>query len=180
VKTCYLLALLLLWCVADAAAQSTIFVVRHAEKAAAPRPDEKDPELSPAGRARAAALAVMLKDAQITSVFATEFKRTQQTAEPLARALQINVTTVPASDTAALVAQVKEADGNALIVGHSNTVPAILQALGSQQPVTIGDDEYDNLFVLTSGTPERVLRLHIPPGEPDRATVKATDAVSGD
>ena len=146
-------------------AQNTVFVVRHAEKAAPTGAAEKDPDLSPAGSARAAALAEMLRDAQITAIFATEYKRTQQTAEPLARALQIEMTVHPASDTAALVTQVKEARGNALVVGHSNTVPAILQALGAEDPVNIGDNDYDNVFVVTNGTSPRVLRLHLPCAE---------------
>jgi broad specificity phosphatase PhoE len=73
---CFLLASALL---STATAQSTIFVVRHAEKADA----TKDPDLSEAGRARAEALAKALRDAKIAAIYATEFKRTQQTAAPL-------------------------------------------------------------------------------------------------
>src|SRR5207302_7571372 len=63
--------------------QSTVFIVRHAEKA----DDSKDAELSEAGRARAEALANMLRDSKIGVICTTEFKRTQQTAAPLAKAL---------------------------------------------------------------------------------------------
>ena len=73
---------------ADAAAQSQVFIVRHAEKApipagAAPMMAE-DPDLSTAGQERAASLGVALKDAAITAIYATQYKRTQQTAAPLA------------------------------------------------------------------------------------------------
>jgi broad specificity phosphatase PhoE len=93
-----------------ATAQSTIFIVRHAEKADA----TKDPDLSEAGRARAEALAKTLRDANITAIYATEFKRTQQTAAPLAKILGITVTILPAKDNAALIAKLRASTGNAL------------------------------------------------------------------
>src|ERR1700720_2165791 len=95
--------LLLSALVATATVQSTIFIVRHAEKADA----TKDSDLSEAGRARAEALAKMLKDAKINAIYATEFKRTQQTAAPLAKALGITVMTVPAKDNTALIAKLR-------------------------------------------------------------------------
>src|SRR5437868_13626491 len=68
--------------VSVASAEPFIVIVRHAEKAAN---DPKDPDLSPAGRARAEMLARILLNAEITAIFATEFKRTQETAEPTAK-----------------------------------------------------------------------------------------------
>ena len=50
--------------------------------------------------------------------------------------------------------------GNVLVVGHSNSVPDVIKGLGATAPVTIGDDEFDNLFIVSSGTPSSVLRLH--------------------
>jgi broad specificity phosphatase PhoE len=161
-KIIFLIPAVLLCCVSSVFAQSTAIVVRHAEKASPTGSPDQDPELSARGRARATALADMLKNAQITAIFATEYKRTQQTAEPLSRALKIDLTVLPASDTAGLLAQVKKTRGNILVVGHSNTVPAILQGLGASEAIEIGDADYDNLFVLTSGTPARLLRLHFP------------------
>ena len=149
---------------AGASAQQTVFVVRHAERAdtaggAAPAM-AADPELSDAGRARADSLAAALKDAQIVAVFSTEFKRTQATAAPLARALGLQVTIVSSKEPAKLIAAVKAVAGNVLVVGHSNTVPAIVKDLGATTPVTVGDAEYDNLFVVTVGATPSVLRLH--------------------
>jgi phosphohistidine phosphatase SixA len=143
-------------------AEPTIFVVRHAEKAQGG--DEKDPDLSDAGRARAESIAKVLKDARITAIYATEFKRTQQTAAPLARAMQLNVTIVPAKEIATLASQVKATDGAALVVGHSNTIPQILEALGAATAVTIADADYDNLFVVAPGAPTKLIRLHLPVG----------------
>src|SRR6266404_9451335 len=86
--------------VSVASAETFVVIVRHAEKAAN---DPKDPDLSSAGRARAEALAKILKDAGITAIFATEFKRTQETAAPTATSSHVTPTVVAAKDTAALV-----------------------------------------------------------------------------
>jgi len=142
-----------------AAGQSTIFLVRHAEKAQATA-DEKDPELSEAGRSRAESLAQMLKDAGIIAIYVTEFKRTQQTAQSLARAIGVKETIVPAKDTAVLISKLKETKGHALVIGHSNTLSEIVGALGSSLPITIAEADYDNLFVMTLTTPPRLLSLH--------------------
>ena len=160
-NTLITVAALLLTTAGQVAAQSTIFVVRHAERADAAASGGSmtaaDPDLSAAGQARAEALATVLKDARITAIYATEFKRTQQTAAPLARALGLTVTVVPAKDSAGLLARLKASTGNALVVGHSNTVGEIVQGLGVAGPVTVGDAEFDNLFMVARG---EVVRLH--------------------
>jgi broad specificity phosphatase PhoE len=154
-----LLSLLLGLLVSTAAAQSTIFMVRHAEKAPG---SDKDPDLSEAGRARAEVLAKMLKDAEITAIYATDLKRTQQTAAPLARSLGLQVTITPAKDTAALVATLRSLKGNALVVGHGNTIPDLVQGLGIATPINIAEADYDNLFVITLDQTPRMIRLHYP------------------
>lgn len=148
---------------AHAAAQNLVFVVRHAEKAAAAGAGgmmADDPDLSDEGRARAESLARMLKDAGITAIFATEFKRTQQTAAPLAKALGIPVVSIGSRDSSKLVEMVRKARGNVLVVGHSNTAPEILKELGVHDSVTIDDPEYDNLFIVVTGSQPRMVRLH--------------------
>ncbi len=142
--------------ISSAAAQSTVFIVRHAEKADA----TKDTDLSEAGRARAELLARMLKDANITAIYATEFKRTQQTAAPLAHVLGMEVTILPAAATSSLPPKVKAMSGNALVVSHSNAIPDLLKALGIQDSVSIAETEYDNLFVVVLGDKPRLIRLH--------------------
>jgi len=149
-------SLLLFVTISGASAQATIFIVRHAEKADA----TKDPDLSPAGRARAETLAKVLKDANITAIYVTEFKRTQETAAPLAHALGIEVTMVPAAATADLATKLKSASGNVLVVGHGNTIPDLMKALGIAAPLNLTDAEYDNLFIVVLEEKPRLLRLH--------------------
>ena len=147
-----------------AVAQSTIVLVRHAERAdSAPGTSPTmaaDPDLSNVGRARAESLATALKDAKITAIYATEFKRTQQTAAPLAKALGLTVTIVTSKSAPELIKRLNTTTGNVLFVGHSNTVPEIIKGLGVTTPVTIGDNEFDNMFLVTLSSPPALLQLH--------------------
>ena len=140
-------------------AAPVIFIVRHAEKATT---GGKDPDLSVEGQKRADALAQILKDSKITAVFVTEFKRTQETAAPTAKAAHVSPTVVPANDVGALVEKLRALNANALVVGHGNTIPNLLRALGIATPVSIPEDDYTEIFaVFVSDTPQ-LLRLHYP------------------
>jgi 2,3-bisphosphoglycerate-dependent phosphoglycerate mutase len=145
--------------VSSLAAPSTLFVVRHAEKA---KGGGDDPDLSKRGRARAEALAKMLKDADITAIYATQFKRTQQTAAPLAEMLRLKIKVVPAKDSAALVARLRDAKRNVLVVGHGNTIPDLVKGIGLATPISIAENDYDTLFIVTFDKKPRLLRLHYP------------------
>ena len=102
----------------------------------------------------------MLKDSKISVIYATEFKRTQQTAAPLTKALGMTITSLPAANQAALVAQLRTSTGNSLVVGHGNTIPEIIKALGISEPVSISETDYDNLFVVVLGEKPYLIRLH--------------------
>jgi len=146
---------------------ASVVVVRHAEKADAADPDT---ELSERGHARAAALARLLAASAPTHAFASEFRRTQQTLAPLVDAGELAVETVPARDTAALVARLTrlEAGAVAVVAGHSNTVPALVTALGGALADLdprgfLREDEYDrvallNLVAPTDDAPLRALQ----------------------
>jgi broad specificity phosphatase PhoE len=144
---------------AVAHAQKLVILVRHAERAdggVAPPGMTKtpaDPLLSAAGEARAQKLAAMLADAGVTAIYTTEFRRTQDTAKPLAAKLGVTAQPLPANDLAGLLAKIKTAKPAdvVLVVGHSNTVPDVIKQLGGPA-VTIGDNEYDNLFVVVPQT----------------------------
>jgi phosphohistidine phosphatase SixA len=157
------LVLALVFTAATASAQS-IFLVRHAERAdtgtAAASMTGADPDLSGAGIARAGSLAAILKDAKITTIYVTEYKRTKQTAAPLATALGIEVVSIPSKDTTTLTGRLKAGSGNVLVVGHSNTVPVVIKELGVTEPVTIADTEFDNLFIVNRGPQPSLVRLH--------------------
>ena len=140
-------------------AQPVVVIVRHAEKAAN---GGNDPDLSSAGRARAEALARILKDSGTTAIFTTEFKRTQETAAPTSTATHVTPTVVAAKDTAALVARLHQLNGNALVVGHGDTIPNILKALGINSSINIPDADYSELLIVILGDKPQLFRLHYP------------------
>jgi len=134
---------------ASAESALTVFLVRHAEKEAS----GADPSLTNAGRERAESLTALLADAGITAIFSSEFKRTQETAAPLAKRLGLSVTVVPGKDLDALLSKVHALapDGRALIVGHNNTVPELARRLTGAKVAELTDADYDRLYVATMG-----------------------------
>ena len=136
------------------AADQVVFLVRHAERAdsgsGTPPPGmmANDPPLSAVGKERAARLATLLASANVKHIYTTEYKRTRETAAPLAQQLKVEAVMSAAKDPDPLVRQVTKVTGNVLIVGHSNTVPDLLKQLGVKDAISIADNEYDNLFVL--------------------------------
>jgi len=129
-----------------APAQEAVFLVRHAERA----DNSADSPLSASGEQRAVRLADLLEDAGITAIYTTDLQRTIETGAPLATAAHVPTVALPAADTGALLAKIRGAGPHdrLLVVGHSNTVPEVLRALGVAAPVTIGEAEYDNLFLV--------------------------------
>ena len=157
-------------CVAAAnlAAQSTtVIIVRHAEKAATPA---DNPPLTAAGETRAKALWDVLKAAGVDAIITTQFVRTKETAEPTAKARKLTPQVINTSDgnhaKAVAAAIRKHAGQTVLVVGHSNTVPAIITALGAEKPPPICDLEYDNLYVVTLGGRGTPPLIHSKFGEP--------------
>jgi len=124
----------------------TIFLVRHAEKAST----APDAPLSPDGERRAECLALTLKDAGIKQIYVTDVLRTQQTAAPLAKALKIKPTILPAKDSNGLIKNlVYTGGGNILVVGHSDTIPFVIARLQGGTVAPIGENEYDRMFVMS-------------------------------
>lgn len=128
-----------------------IWVVRHAEKDTSNVKD-RDPDLSPEGKERAADLAKHLRGERLDSIFATNYKRTKLTGFQLADKIGITIKTYDASKQNAFAKQLlANAEGKKmLIVGHSNTVQELLVAFGVEKPVKdLTDEDYDYIFLLT-------------------------------
>ncbi|UOV06019.1 histidine phosphatase family protein [Pseudoxanthomonas sp. F37] len=126
----------------------TFVVVRHAEKAT---DDPEDPGLTAAGRARATALAERLRHAPLVAAYATEFRRTQQTAQPSAALHGLGVKGYFARGPAAeIAAQWRQAhrSGTVLVVGHSNTVPDLVAALCACTAAPMDETEYDRISIV--------------------------------
>lgn len=151
----------------QAAQPKTIILVRHAEKMVVP-PENKDPDISVQGEARAKEIARMVGGSGITAIYATQFKRTQQTVKPLAERLSVPVTVVEAKKTADLVAQIRArgAGETVFIAGHNNTVPDIIAALGGPGFPIIPETEFDNLYILTIQGDGVTKLVHLKYGNP--------------
>lgn len=132
-----------------AVAPTTIYAVRHAERDGPSR----DPALAdPAGTDRARLLARELSREPLAAVFASEYRRTRDTAAPTAAAHHLTVdSSFRAGDEAALARHILDryAGRSVLVVGHSNTVPSLLRELGAPGDWSLSEKTYDRLFVVT-------------------------------
>ena len=158
-------------------ATTTVIFVRHAEEAAEP---VADPGLSAAGQRRAAELARQLVDADVVAgidaVYATPFRRTVDTVKPVADALGLPIISYDAADTEMIMEQiVREHKGKiVLVVGHSNTVPALMFNMGASKKVPVIDEyEYDNIYIVSIPWFGKTKTIRLRYGDPYVATVPA-------
>ena len=163
------IALCLAWFF-ESQATTTVVFVRHAEKALTPT---DDPGLSEAGQRRAAELARQLAGvdvvAGVDAVYATSYRRSVETAKPIADALKLQVRSYDAADTEKFLDElVKEEKGRiVLVVGHSDTVPAMIGNMGASKRVpAIAADEYDNIYIVSIPWFGKTKTLRLRYGEP--------------
>ncbi len=128
------------------AAPTLVYFVRHAEKAL---DQGDDPQLTPAGTERAQALDALLRQARVTHLYSTPYKRTQATLAPLATRLGLTVVTIGAKDDRAQLDALRALPPGsvAVVAGHSNTVPGMVRDLGGAAP-ELDDAHYDRLFLV--------------------------------
>lgn len=155
---------------------TTVFLVRHAERAQEPA---QDPPLTEAGRTRAEALARLLSGAGVKGVYTSQFARTKQTAEPLAKLLGVPANAVALGlkpdkprevseqSIRELKARVESHAGEAvLVVGHTNSVPDLIRELGGDVVPQMDEGRFDDLFVVTVYAPGRAKVVRLKYGTP--------------
>ncbi len=154
----------------ESQATTTIIFVRHAEKALEPA---NDPGLSAAGRRRVAELTRQLVDADVVAgvdaIYTTQYRRTQDTARPLADALDLPINNYDAADTEAVLETIlKRHKGKIiLVVAHSNTVPELIANLGASKKVPpIAENEYDNIYIISIPWFGKTKTIRLRYGEP--------------
>ncbi|HEU4591310.1 MAG TPA: phosphoglycerate mutase family protein [Steroidobacteraceae bacterium] len=150
----------------NSATTTTIVLIRHAEKQMGAIDDAP---LSPQGEQRATRLAQMFGDAdsfgRLKQIYVTDTRRTQQTAASLAQRLNLKPVVVDSRASAGEIARriLRENRGGlAIVVGHGNTVPALVGKLsGSDRVPAMGEEEFDTMYVVTVPTIGRasVLRM---------------------
>ncbi len=121
----------------------TWYFIRHAEKTT----EQSDPVLSERGQQRAQQLAKQLEASGVKAIYSTGYKRTEQTAQPLADQLGLPINRYAAGDPQSLLLQLQQAQHTSLIVGHSNTIPALVRLAGGTAD-DLSEDDYGDLFVL--------------------------------
>lgn len=151
--------LVVLACLAAAPAlgkDPPIYVTRHYDTPAG----ERDPDLLAQGKARAAALARWFKGKKLKAIYVSDFRRTRQTAAPLAAERGITPETYDPRETPAIVARARAAKAPVLIVGHSNTVPDIVTQLGGERPAELKHEDFGDIWTIRAG---KSLRSRVDP-----------------
>lgn len=159
----------------ESQATTTMIFVRHAEKAERPG---GDPGLSAAGQRRVSELTRQLVDADVVAgvdaIYVTQYRRTQETAQPLADALDLPIHRYDRSDTEAILETIlKRHKGKIiLVVAHSDTLPALIANLGASKKVPpIAADEYDNIYIISIPWFGKTKTIRLRYGEPYRPAV---------
>jgi len=136
-------------------APTIIYLVRHAERAT---DHPSDPTLSAEGSARALELARLLADAPLTRIFSTDFRRTRLTAAPVAEAhgLEVELYEPRGEGLGAAAEMLRSTPGHHLVVGHSNTTPELVAALGGDPVSAIEEMEYDRIYLVVVDRDGRV------------------------
>ena len=154
----------------ESQATTTLLFVRHAEKAATPA---DNPGLSTAGTQRALDLQRVLEDldvvAGVDAIYVSQYRRTVDTARPVARAARIDPRPFDVNNVEQAVVDIVERHKGkiVLIVGHSNTIaPMIAELGGSKKVPPIDEDEYDNLYIVTIPWFGKVKTLRLKYGAP--------------
>ena len=124
----------------------TLYLVRHAEKQA---DGSRDPALTKAGQQRAVYLATWLTDKRIEDIWSSDYRRTRDTARPLAIQLGIETSTYDPGNQPLLTGHLLGKQNTALVVGHSNTIPELARMLCECEIADMEETEYDRLIVIS-------------------------------
>lgn len=148
----------------DTAAQkdsiTKVFIIRHAEKG---DDGSKDPPLSGQGKIRAAALAKTLSKIPVHGIYSTPYKRTRETVEVISAQSGVAIENYNPMDVEAIQSLVLSQKGKTLVlVGHSNTVPLILNKF-TQSTVykNLPENEFDNIWLLLLKGAKLVELIHL-------------------
>jgi len=183
-----ILALGLAWFLAERQSTTVIFV-RHADTDVSMAGPDNDPPLNERGRQRAELLADFLQNVDVVAgpdaIYASDKRRTQETAAPLAKRLNIAVEIADHLATEDFIERVLDDHGGeiVLIVSHSNTIPALIDELhGSKNLRPFGEDDYSRVYIVTRPWYGKVKTLELRYEEPraDAARESVTQKFSAD
>lgn len=143
--------------------ETTLYLIRHSEKDLS-NPENKDPELTETGRERAEGWSAILKDVPVDRVYATPYLRTRQTAAPLAALKQLEVLTYAPDGFRTPESRQELMGHTALLVGHSNTIPALVNAIiGEERYKDLDETVHGDLFIVRISNGKASAQvLHLP------------------
>lgn len=128
-----------------------VYVMRHLDTPEG----ERDPDLTERGQKGAWALTRWFQGKPLLVIYVSNFRRTRQTVEMLNGERQIRLRLYDPADTPGLVARVKAEAGPVLIVGHSNTVPDIVEQLGGERPAALSHPDFGDVWTIDGKTTRR-------------------------
>jgi broad specificity phosphatase PhoE len=139
---------------------TTVIFVRHADTDASMAGPDNDAPLSARGRQRAELLADFLQNIDVVAgpnaIYASDKRRTQETAAPLAKRLNIPVQMADHLDTEGFMSRVRRDHGGEIvvIVSHSNTIPPLIDELhGSKNLRPFAEDDFNRVYIVTIPRP---------------------------
>ncbi len=128
---------------------TTYFFIRHAEKELTNNPKDPNPLLSETGEKRAQKWAALFSDTKIDMIYTTDYKRTRQTAEPIAKNQEIKMVLYNPSNLYDLNFQQKTKGKTVVVVGHSNTTPLFVNKIINDEKYSqINEKDYGKLFIV--------------------------------
>lgn len=154
-KKLLMLSLTIFSCGSFSADSVSIYLVRHAEKLA----DSQNPSLTACGKKRAKQLASILSKTDISAIYSTSYQRTMQTARPLAKQKNIPVKNYNPRHLEQFALQLQQKQENALVVGHSNTTPMLVELLAKQKVTPLNEQDYQYLYQVQLINEQAVLTI---------------------
>ena len=128
---------------------SSFYFIRHAEKDRSDKTN-RNPELTEAGHARAQKWSQVLKNVEFDIVYSTDYNRTQQTATPTAEKNNVKITSYDPRNIDGKAFIENNIGKTVLVVGHSNTTPAFVNAVINEKKYEdIDDSNNANLYIVT-------------------------------
>ena len=145
-----LLILLSLSYTVAAQGKKTIILIRHAEKETSEMTDQNDPPLTAAGKERAERLVKKIGHFHPGAIYSTNYKRTRDTVEPLAKKRGITIQIYDGGKPQDLVKTITGSKTKRfVIVGHSNTIPPLANLItGKDLFNNLQDPEYSVIWVI--------------------------------
>lgn len=137
----------------------TLYLIRHAEKELdTGRIRNPDPVLTEAGKNRSARLAWWFRDKRIKDIWSSDYHRTRDTAKPIVEQLGLALNSYDPGNQLHLVKQLSERKHNALIIGHSNTIPELARFICKCEIAAMDNSEHDRMIVITVANDATMVR----------------------